>query len=473
MKNPPFYWEVEFLCFVGMNIEIIYTKSFHDFLRIVFIIHLRLGAITGSIVSSKVYENFNGDKVLLTDLCLIFLAIILAPSCWRAYQLYMLFFILGFCAANNDTGCTFLTRKLRGKEAGPWLAANGISFGMAAAIVPIIESLSTHFATQYYLLSCVIVLVAVSIIYGMQSIYSGMNVQQCMSKLDDIDLKKSRERIKIDEIAPHYYVEYFVAFTMFTMIGGSISFMAFITDYVNQTNVGIAKNHVVSMFWISASIGRIIGLIDQRYYIQNDEILIRHLAFLSLSATMFILLILLFPTSPVCFWIGLIGYSTKTGPIVAYCLDLNNRLTLPTEKSTSICFFGITAGSSIFPYLISLLWKYNNNNPCVLMICVMLSALIPLPLILSVKSFSYKKTMPEPLFLMKRADSFYETDSVQISRFKTAVNVIMGVNRIKNLTNKMSGSMKDNIQDDNSNINEKVTLLEGHERDKLNYESII
>ena len=74
---------------------------------------------------------------------------------------------------------------------------------------------------------------------------------------------------------------------------------------------------------------------------------------------------------------------------------------------------------------------------------------------------------------MKRADSFYETDSVQISRFKTAVNVIMGVNRIKNLTNKMSGSMKDNIQDDNSNINEKVTLLEGHERDKLNYESII
>ena len=41
--------------------------------------------------------------------------------------------------AVTDTGCQIMTRKAHGKKAGPWLGANTVTFGIAGAIVPLME----------------------------------------------------------------------------------------------------------------------------------------------------------------------------------------------------------------------------------------------------------------------------------------------------------------------------------------------
>lgn len=156
-----------------------------------------LGSITGALTSARVYRTFQGDHVLLCGLLMICMILLLIPSCWETYQLYIFFYILGLCSSINDTGCTILTRKLRGKEAGPWLGANGISFGMSAAIVPIIESLSEDFKTQYYSLSGLIFLVAVSVWYGMQSIYNNSDLDTIMQHKNLDQKEKMNERKKL------------------------------------------------------------------------------------------------------------------------------------------------------------------------------------------------------------------------------------------------------------------------------------
>jgi hypothetical protein len=67
------------------------------------------------------------------------------------------------------------------------------------------------------------------------------------------------------------------------------------------------------------------------------------------------LLILWFPDSGECLWIGVAFYGLFNGPCVGYCYDLNNRITYPTEKSMSIVMFGLNFGASLVPYITTVL----------------------------------------------------------------------------------------------------------------------
>ena len=385
------------------------------------------GSITGALVSSRVYHMIQGDKVLLVGLLTMCIVLVLIPSCWQTYQLYMFFFVLGLCSAINDTGCTILTRKLRGQQAGPWLGANGISFGMSAAVVPIVESLSPDFGKQYYILAALIFAVAASVWYGMQGIYTNEEMYTFMTMRNEKTATYIEARKKIDEIAPHYYVEYCVSFMVFCLVGGQVDMVAYIKSYVQQTEIvnNANKGNVLSIFWLFVSIGRILGLVDQSY-IEDDSVLVRHMTVCCVLGTLFMLLVLIFPNSTSCFWISIAGYAFFYAPTVAYSHDLNNRLTLPTEKSTSICFFGLNVGASFVPFITANIWKWNQDSPSTLMIVILMSMCIPIPFALVVKRLSYKKVIPDDVFEANRDASFYDIDSVRdFSEFKASASYII------------------------------------------------
>ena len=104
-----------------------------------------IGSILGSIASASIFHYFQGDQILQCGLVGISFLLSVIPSVTSARQLYVYFFLLGLCSSVNDTGCNIMVRRLRGLQAGPWLGMNGISFGMSAAIVPIVELISTQF----------------------------------------------------------------------------------------------------------------------------------------------------------------------------------------------------------------------------------------------------------------------------------------------------------------------------------------
>ena len=82
-------------------------------------------------------------------------------------------------------------------------------------------------------------------------------------------------------------------------------------------------------------------------------------------------------------------YAISYGPTVSYCYDLNNRLTLPTEQSSSIYMFGLNCGASFVPFLTSRAWQYFGDNPVTLTVAILLSMLLPIPLIHLAPQLSY------------------------------------------------------------------------------------
>ena len=180
------------------------------------------GSVLGSLLSSTIFEHFVGDFVLVAGLLGITLIFCLIPLSNTAVMLYTFFFLLGLFSSINDTGSNILTRKLRGKEAGPWLGINGVSFGMAAAIVPVVELLSSDLQTQYTLLAFIIFVVACFVFYGATNKVIIMNdAEVSIIKLHEAEHTELliAQRTEVDPIVPHYKVELLVAFMMFCYVG--------------------------------------------------------------------------------------------------------------------------------------------------------------------------------------------------------------------------------------------------------------
>ena len=95
------------------------------------------GSIVGTISCSKLFAWFPENYVLSCSLSLITFMLILIPFSFNPTQLHVYFFFLGMGTAVTDTGCQLMTRKVHGKNAGPWLGINATMFGLSAAFVPI------------------------------------------------------------------------------------------------------------------------------------------------------------------------------------------------------------------------------------------------------------------------------------------------------------------------------------------------
>ena len=102
------------------------------------------------------------------------------------------------------------------------MGINGVSFGMAAAIVPVVELLSSDLQTQYSLLAFIIFLVACFVFYGATNKVIIMNeAEVSIIKLHEAEHTELliAQRTEVDPIVPHYKVELLVAFMMFCYVG--------------------------------------------------------------------------------------------------------------------------------------------------------------------------------------------------------------------------------------------------------------
>lgn len=86
--------------------------------------------------------------------------------------------------------------------------------------------------------------------------------------------------------------------------------------------------------------------------------------------------------SPAAFWMSLVLYGLGNGPCVGYAYDLNNRLTLMSEKGMAIVMFGLNFGASIVPYVATLVWDYSNYGYHIFPLLVFISMSMPMPVLL-------------------------------------------------------------------------------------------
>lgn len=351
------------------------------------------GSVFGAILCSKLYKWFPGNLVMFVSLVGITLTLMLTPFVGTVAQLHVSFFLLGLGSAVTDTGCQLMTRKLHGKSAGPWLGANATIFGLSAAFVPILELVSTELVVQYFSLASIVAVVSLLIVYASR-LQSLENLEHRpltlgMSESDDVN-----EKMAHDEV-PHYYSEILISMMLFCFVGGCVSATAYIESYIDQTAI-ISKGregYLIFVLWTSITIGRIIGVQDQRSF--SDNGLTKHLTLLCLGGFLSMTIIFIFPHNSCLFWIGIASYGLCHGPTIGFTQDLNNRLTLPTEKSMAIVMFGLNCGASFVPYLATIFWNIDGNRPLVLVLVIAFSMLIPLPLLYVAKSVSYAESLRE------------------------------------------------------------------------------
>lgn len=345
------------------------------------------GSVFGAILSSKLYKWFPGNFVMFLSLFGITLSLIITPFVGSVAQLHASFFLLGLGSAVTDTGCQLMTRKLHGKSAGPWLGANATVFGLSAAFVPLLELISTELAVQYFLLSSIVAVSSLLILYAsrLQSLQDFESHPIILGMLDSDEINQKREDLTV----PHYYSEMVISIMLFCFVGGCVSATAYIESYIDQTGVigHHQKGYLIFVLWMSITIGRIIGVQDQRSF--TDTGLTKHLTLLCLGGFLSMAITFIFPRNPIIFWIGIATYGLFHGPTIGFTQDLNNRLTLTTEKSMAIVMFGLNCGASFVPYLATILWSINGNRPRVLIVVIGFSMLIPLPLLYIAKAVSY------------------------------------------------------------------------------------
>ncbi|CAN0056316.1 unnamed protein product, partial [Heterosigma akashiwo] len=94
------------------------------------------GAVAGTLSSARLYNALPGRLVAGTALAFFTVALLATPMITNTRTLHIAFAAFGVCTAVLDTGCQILTRKLHGREAGPWLGANTVAFGISGCVVP-------------------------------------------------------------------------------------------------------------------------------------------------------------------------------------------------------------------------------------------------------------------------------------------------------------------------------------------------
>lgn len=124
------------------------------------------GAILGAISSAKLYEVFPGNRVITTTLFGLACLLVYMPWIDQVWQLHLCFGLLGICTAITDTGCQIMTRFVHGPNAGPWLGANTVSFGVSGALVPAIAYATDSLYWQYCTLSAVSVVGAIVLFFA-------------------------------------------------------------------------------------------------------------------------------------------------------------------------------------------------------------------------------------------------------------------------------------------------------------------
>eukprot|EP00614_Pseudopedinella_elastica_P001895 CAMPEP_0172603302 /NCGR_PEP_ID=MMETSP1068-20121228/23529_1 /TAXON_ID=35684 /ORGANISM="Pseudopedinella elastica, Strain CCMP716" /LENGTH=489 /DNA_ID=CAMNT_0013404991 /DNA_START=330 /DNA_END=1799 /DNA_ORIENTATION=+ len=352
------------------------------------------GAIVGAVSSAKFYAPpAKGNQVLVAALGGLVALLLYLPFTTDIVALHAAFAGLGFGTAVTDTGCQIMTRKVHGKEAGPWLGANTVVFGVAGALVPVI-SLATDSLLAIFGIIASVALATLATIGSAP--HPEFEPTQDANPSSDPALKQAagataRQETKAVQVAPwvdkYYVTEMLIGQMVFWFIGGKVLVSSYVEDFVLDSGVvdKSSKDLALLAVWVAIAVGRFGGLYDQ---IQINSLGVKGVHPLYGHLTLWIWCGVIggslwasFPKSPWAFWAGVILYGFGNGPCVGYCYDLNNRLTVASEAGMSIVMFGLNFGASLVPYLTTLAWDHTALGFHVLPLATTLSMALPLPLL--------------------------------------------------------------------------------------------
>lgn len=140
---------------------------------------------------------------------------------------------------------------------------------------------------------------------------------------------------------------------------------------------------LIVFLWLGISLGRIIGLRDQRTLTLPR--LYNHAQLCCFGGMLAVAVLVL--GYKFILWIPVLAYGVCNGPLLGYGYDLSTRISTNPETSSTVAMFGITAGASIVPFLTSCLWDVT-GQPNFLPLIILASHAVPLALFHNLKNIT-------------------------------------------------------------------------------------
>ncbi|MCH8531920.1 MAG: MFS transporter [Saccharospirillum sp.] len=300
-----------------------------------------MGNIIGSIVSGQLFDRFHGHRVLLGMITLAVISMVLLPASPLLWLMALTIFVLGFAEVSMNAGSNVMIMWWYRDQSGPMISGLHFCFGVGGMIVPLLVMLTISSAVSviwaFWLVAIYLVLIGI-LLAPQGSPISPAN--------DDHDY--------VEKVYDRWvFLGLVILFGLY--VGMEITFVGWITTYGVLSGLSQADSaFLVSIFWFSLSVGRLLAI----PILRRGHTTALIYSCLSLCAVVMLALYTnALPLTALAFITGL-----SMSAIFPTLFTLGNDLVSLNGRRTGLIFFGIGLGAMAAPTLAgSLIEKFGTK----------------------------------------------------------------------------------------------------------------
>jgi len=293
-----------------------------------------LGSLVGNLGSGHWYDRAPAHLFLAGVITLMAVMLALIPLTTSLIVLALLVFIIGVGVGSIDVGGNTLLVWLFKNGVGPYMNALHFFFGVGALLSPLLIAQVIAFGggiTVAYWLLALLLLPALFLLLRLPS--------------PAIPYHKDG----IAAARPRWRLVFLIAVMFFFFVGAELSYGGWIYTFALSMNLASATTagYLTSLFWGSLTFGRLVN-IPVAARVRPRIMLLADIMGLTAS----LLLLLIWPQTPVVAWIATFGMGFSMASAFATLMALGEHHIAITGRITSFFLVGASLGSMTVPWLI-------------------------------------------------------------------------------------------------------------------------
>jgi FHS family Na+ dependent glucose MFS transporter 1 len=294
-----------------------------------------LGYLLGSWQGGRLYDRFQGHRLLACAFACMAGLLALAPLTSRLWSLTAVLLVLGLFEGSVDVGCNTLLIWVHGRRVGPFMNALHFCYGIGAFLSPVIIAqailLSGDITWAYWALA-LLMLPAV-----------GLLLRAPRPQHD-----AAEQRHDAGAPVPYGLLALIVLF-FFLHVGAEAAYGGWVASYTTAQGLGdvTLAAYQTSVYWAAITLGRLLAIplatrLSVRAMLTGD--LIGCLASVGI--------VLLFPASQLALWIASFGLGLAIASMYPMTLCLAEQHMRISGQITGWLLVGSSTGMMLLPWLI-------------------------------------------------------------------------------------------------------------------------
>ncbi len=322
-----------------------------------------IGYLTGSFLGGYLLDRVKGHPVTSSALFLLMVVMVLIPLTPVIWLLLGLFFITGMASGEIDVGGNTLLVWVHKSNVGPFMVALHFFYGLGAFIAPMVVGqtmkLSGDIVWSYWILACICFPLSVLFLV----LRSPEHAQRTATK--------GAER-------ENSLIVLFISIFIFLHVGAELSFGGWIYSYTVNLNLASKTNaaYMTSAYWGSLTLGRLISVLIALRMKPRTVLLVD--LFGCICA---VTLLLAFPLSPYCAWIGAIVLGFSIAALLPTSITFAQENIDISGRVMSWFVIGIGAGNMFFPWMIGQLFE--SKGPIILPVINLITFILAMGLLIN------------------------------------------------------------------------------------------